>query len=60
MYSHAERVFILEHYFALKSSSAVHEAFSKAYPNEAPNLTQQYKEQFIAPTRKILCRSGEA
>jgi hypothetical protein len=38
MYSRAERVFILEHYFALKSFAAVREAFSNVYPdNEVPN-----------------------
>jgi hypothetical protein len=30
IYSQAERVFILHHYFALKSHAAVHEAFSSA------------------------------
>jgi hypothetical protein len=29
VYSRAERVFILEHYFALKSFAAVREAFNK-------------------------------
>jgi hypothetical protein len=38
VYSRAERVFILEHYFASKSSAAVREAFSNAYPDkEVPN-----------------------
>jgi hypothetical protein len=32
--SRGERVFILEHYFASKSSSAVREAFSNAYPDK--------------------------
>jgi hypothetical protein len=33
-------VFILEHYFASKSFTAVREAFSNAYPdNEVPNKT---------------------
>jgi hypothetical protein len=37
-YSQAERVFILEHYFASKSFAAVREAFSNAYPDkEVPN-----------------------
>jgi hypothetical protein len=36
----AERVFILEHFFALKSFAAVHEIFSNAYPDkEVPNKT---------------------
>jgi hypothetical protein len=38
VYSRAERVFILEHYFASKSFSAVRETFSNAYPDkEVPN-----------------------
>jgi hypothetical protein len=40
VYSRAERVFILEHYFALKPSAAVREAFTNVYPDkEAPNKT---------------------
>jgi hypothetical protein len=40
VYSRAERVFILEHYFASKSFAAVHEAFSNAYSDrEVPNKT---------------------
>jgi hypothetical protein len=39
-YSRAERVFILEHYFASKSFAAVREAFSNAYPDkEVQNKT---------------------
>jgi hypothetical protein len=34
VYSRAERVFILEHYFASKSLAAVREAFSNAYPDK--------------------------
>jgi hypothetical protein len=34
VYSRAERVFILEHYFASKSFAAVREAFSNAYPDK--------------------------
>jgi hypothetical protein len=34
VYSRAERVFILEHYFASKSFVAVREAFSNAYPDK--------------------------
>jgi hypothetical protein len=44
MYSRAERVFILEHYFASKSFSAVREAFSNAYPDkEVPNKTTVHR-----------------
>jgi hypothetical protein len=40
VYSREKRVFILEHYFASKSSAAVREAFSNAYPDkEVPNKT---------------------
>jgi hypothetical protein len=40
VYSRAERVFILEHYFASKSSVDVREAFSNAYRDkEVPNKT---------------------
>jgi hypothetical protein len=40
VYSRAERVFILEHYFASKSFAAVPEAFNNAYPDkEVPNKT---------------------
>jgi hypothetical protein len=40
VYSRAERVLILEHYFASQSFSAVREAFSNAYPDkEVPNKT---------------------
>jgi hypothetical protein len=40
VYSRAERVFILEHYFASKSSAAVREEFSNAYADkEVPNKT---------------------
>jgi hypothetical protein len=40
VYSRAERVFILEHYFASKSFAAVREAFSNVYPDkEVPNKT---------------------
>jgi hypothetical protein len=44
VYSRAERVFILEHYFASKSFAAVREAFSNAYPDkEVPNKTPVIK-----------------
>jgi hypothetical protein len=40
VYSRAERVFILEHYFASKSFAAIRKAFSNAYPDkEVPNKT---------------------
>jgi hypothetical protein len=40
VYSREERVFILEHYFALKSFAVVRESFSNAYPDkEVPNKT---------------------
>jgi hypothetical protein len=34
VYSLAERVFILEHYFALKSFAALREALNNAYPDK--------------------------
>jgi hypothetical protein len=34
VYSRAERVFILEHYFASKSFVAIREAFSNAHPDK--------------------------
>jgi hypothetical protein len=34
VYSRAERVFILEYHFALKSFAAVREAYSNAYPDK--------------------------
>jgi hypothetical protein len=44
VYSRAERVFVLEHYFASKSFAAVCEAFSNAYPdNEVPNNTIKHR-----------------
>jgi hypothetical protein len=44
VYSQAERVFILEHYFASKSFAAVPEAFSNVYPDkEVPNKTTIHK-----------------
>jgi hypothetical protein len=36
VYSRAERVFIVEHYFASKSFAAVREAFSNACPDKGP------------------------
>jgi hypothetical protein len=40
VYSRAERVYILKHYFVSKSFIAVREAFSNAYPDkEVPNKT---------------------
>jgi hypothetical protein len=34
VYSIAEHVFILKHYFTSKSSAAVHEAFGNVHPDE--------------------------
>jgi hypothetical protein len=43
VYSRADRVFIIEHYFASKSSAAVPEAFSNAYSvNEVQNKTKKF------------------
>jgi hypothetical protein len=39
VYSRAERVFILEHYFSSKSFAAVYEEFSSAY-----RVKQQYTD----------------
>jgi hypothetical protein len=40
LYSRAERVFILEHYSALKSFAAVREVFNSEYPDmEVTNKT---------------------
>jgi hypothetical protein len=44
VYSRAERVFILENYFALKSFAAVREAFSNAY-SDKHGIRQQYTER---------------
>jgi hypothetical protein len=44
VYLRAERVFIIEHYFASKSFAAVREAFSNAYPDkEVPNKTTVHR-----------------
>jgi hypothetical protein len=44
VYSRAERVFVLEHYFASKSFGAVREAFSNAYPDkEVTNKTTMHR-----------------
>jgi hypothetical protein len=44
VYSRAERVFILEHYFASKSFAAVREAFSITCPaKEVPNMTTVHR-----------------
>jgi hypothetical protein len=44
VYSRAKRVFILEHYFTLKSFAAVCEAFISAYPDkEVPNKTTVHR-----------------
>jgi hypothetical protein len=43
LYSRAERVFILEHYFTFKSFVAVRQVFSNAYPDkEVPNKTAKH------------------
>jgi hypothetical protein len=57
VYSRAERVFILEQYFAPKSFAAVREAFSNAYPDkEVPNKTTVHRlvTQF-RNTGSVLC-----
>jgi hypothetical protein len=49
VYSRAERVFILEHYFSKKSFAAVCEVFINAYHDkEVPNKTQytDWKQNF--------------
>jgi hypothetical protein len=44
VYSRAERVFILEHYFVSKSFAAVIEVFSDAYSDkEVPNKTTVHR-----------------
>jgi hypothetical protein len=66
VYSRAERVFILEHYFASKSFAAVREEFSNAYPDkEAPNMTTIHRLEtklssrmwwtFTTPAVKLFC-----
>jgi hypothetical protein len=56
VYSPADRVFILEHYFASKSFAAVREAFSNAYPDEeVPNKTTIPTHNKISRHRKCLC-----
>jgi hypothetical protein len=42
VYSKAECVFILKHYFASKSFAAVCEAFSNVYPDKKYQTQQQY------------------
>jgi hypothetical protein len=44
VYSRAERVFILKHYFVPKSFAAVREAFSNAYPDKEHRIRQQYTD----------------
>jgi hypothetical protein len=59
MYTRAERVFILEHYFALKSFDAVREGFINAYPDkEVPNKTTIYRlvTQFWDTESVCLCQ----
>jgi hypothetical protein len=44
VYSRAEHVYVLEHYFASKNFAAVREAFSSLYPDkEVPNNTEIYR-----------------
>lgn len=38
MYSGAESVFVLKHYFALKSFATVHEAFSNTYSDKVVQI----------------------
>jgi hypothetical protein len=54
VYSRAERVFILEHYFSSTSFAAVREAFSNAYPDkEVPNKTTIHR--LVATFRVDFC-----
>jgi hypothetical protein len=59
VYSRAERVFILEHYFASKSFAAVREAFSNAHPDkEVPNKTTIHRlvTKFWGQGKDCLCQ----
>jgi hypothetical protein len=59
VYSRAERVFILEHYFASKSFAAIREVFSSAYPDkEVPNKTTIHRLVTISGHRKCLYVTG--
>jgi hypothetical protein len=44
VYSRAERVFILEHYFVSISFAAVREAFNNAYPDKDETNKKQYSD----------------
>jgi hypothetical protein len=58
VYSRAERMFILEHYFTSKSFAAVREAFSNAYRDkEVPNKTTMHR---LVPKLRVdaLLREG--
>jgi hypothetical protein len=57
-----ERVFILEHYFALKSLATVREAFSNAHPDkEVPNkkIVHRPETKFWDTGRVCLCSSSD-
>jgi hypothetical protein len=58
VYSRAERVFVLEDYFASKSFAAVRKIFITAYPyKEVPNMTIHLLEIKLRDTRSAcLCR----
>jgi hypothetical protein len=54
VYSRAERVFILEHYFASASFIAVHETFSNYCPDkEVPNNRAQTLETNLKDTESV-------
>jgi hypothetical protein len=54
VYSQAEHVFILKHYFSTKSYAAVREVFSNAYPDkEVPNETIHQMVTKYQDTRSI-------
>jgi hypothetical protein len=56
VYSRAECVFILEHYFASKLSAGVRETFSNAYPdNEVPNKTTIHRLVTKFPATGSVC-----
>jgi hypothetical protein len=56
VYSRAEYVFILEHYFASESFAAVRETFSNAYPDkEVPNKTAHRLVTTFRDTELFVC-----
>jgi hypothetical protein len=60
VYSRAERVFILEYYFASKSFSAVREAFSSVYPHkEVPNKTTTHRLVTFRDTGSVCDRKQD-